>query len=91
MLGSLHEQLAKCGDVADEREMLNSPLCHLTEEGHSRLSQIFDQCNEKSFAPIFAICAKEAADLAEHGDNSVGIMLLVQFLVRTRNATRLSF
>jgi len=57
----------------------------LTEEGHSRLSQIFDQCNEKSFAPIFAICAKEAADLAEHGDNSVGIMLMVQFLVKRQS------
>lgn len=85
VLGSLHQQLARCGDVSDETELLESPLCYLTDEGHSRLSTIFNACEEDSSTSIvqlLAVCVKEAADLAENNQSSVGIMLMVQFVVK---------
>jgi len=80
--GEMHRQLAKCENVADELEMLDSPLKYLAAEGHERIGGILDQCDAASMAPIFAVCAKTAADLAKDGMDSVGIMLLIQLLVQ---------
>ena len=71
--------------MSDETELLESPLCYLTDEGHSRLSTIFNACEEDSSTSIvqlLAVCVKEAADLAENNQSSVGIMLMVQFVVK---------